>query len=64
MLTLPVYPICGPAPGVVDAGGFGLVVLIEGAADGRGERTTPIATRLERTMSVAGVAYEKEGLEE
>ncbi len=32
--------------GVVDAGGYGLAVLIEGAANGRGDWATPIATRL------------------
>ena len=32
--------------GVVDAGGYGLVVLIEGAANGRGDWQIPIATRL------------------
>jgi DAK2 domain fusion protein YloV len=32
--------------GVVDAGGYGLVVLIEGAANGRVDWETPIATRV------------------
>lgn len=31
--------------GVVDAGGYGLVVLIEGAANGRADWETPISTR-------------------
>ncbi len=34
--------------GVVDAGGYGLVVLVEGAANGRSDWQTPIATRIEQ----------------
>lgn len=50
--------------GVVDAGGYGLVVLIEGAANGRGDLATPIATRFDRTTFESRVAYEEEGVEE
>ncbi len=32
--------------GVVDAGGYGLVVLVEGASNGRADWETPIATRV------------------
>jgi len=43
--------------GVVDAGGYGLVVLIEGAANGRGDWTTPIATRVARPALSEGSLY-------
>ncbi|MFH0915910.1 MAG: DAK2 domain-containing protein [bacterium] len=51
--------------GVVDAGGYGLVVLVEGAANGRSDWQTPIATRIERTlvfegMFLEGASYEEE----
>ncbi len=46
--------------GVVDAGGYGLVVLIEGAADGRADWETPIATRVAQVPQPAGFAYEQE----
>jgi DAK2 domain fusion protein YloV len=39
--------------GVVDAGGYGLVVLVEGAVKGTGEWQVPIAGRLEPSASVA-----------
>jgi fatty acid kinase len=38
--------------GVVDAGGYGLVVLIEGAANGSGDWETPIATRIDSRQVV------------
>jgi len=50
--------------GVVDAGGYGLVVLIEGAANGRADWETPIATHLTAPRAAAGPAYQEEGLEE
>ena len=50
--------------GVVDAGGYGLVVLLEGAADGRSDWQTPIATRLEPAPSLEGISYAEEGIEE
>jgi DAK2 domain fusion protein YloV len=37
--------------GVVDAGGFGLVVLVEGAANGHGGAKTEIATRFAQPVS-------------
>jgi uncharacterized protein len=46
--------------GVVDAGGFGLVVLIEGAADGRVGTRTGIATRFAPLESVSSTAPEAE----
>jgi DAK2 domain fusion protein YloV len=49
--------------GVVDAGGYGLVVLIEGAANGRAAWETPIATRLERPP-VLDVPYDEEAEED
>lgn len=36
--------------GVVDAGGFGLVVLVEGTADGKGGVKTEVASRFARPM--------------
>jgi fatty acid kinase len=48
--------------GVVDAGGFGLVVFVEGAADGRGSQRTEIATRI--PVPVAQDASEMEEPEE
>lgn len=50
--------------GVVDAGGYGLVVLIEGAANGHGASSIPIVTRLERPAAPTGVFYEEEAQEE
>jgi DAK2 domain fusion protein YloV len=46
--------------GVVDAGGYGLVVLVEGAANGRGDGQTPIATRIEQTPFFEGSFYDEE----
>jgi DAK2 domain fusion protein YloV len=40
--------------GVVDAGGYGLMVLVEGAANGRGDWPTPIATRIGQTRRLPG----------
>lgn len=49
--------------GVVDAGGFGLVVLIEGVA-GRGEGTSvPIETRVERLGALEGEVESEEAEE-
>ena len=42
--------------GVVDAGGFGLVVLVEGAADGHGAANTEIAARLAQKAPVVAPA--------
>jgi len=39
--------------GVVDAGGFGLVVLLEGAANGRGGAKTTIAARFAQPVAAA-----------
>ena len=51
--------------GVVDAGGYGLVVLIEGATNGRGDWATPIATRLVPTaIPDSALLYETEVAEE
>lgn len=50
--------------GVVDAGGYGLVVLVEGAANGRGDWETPIATHVAQPSTPAGFAYEEEAAEE
>jgi DAK2 domain fusion protein YloV len=50
--------------GVVDAGGYGLVVLIEGAASGRGDWQTPIATRLGQPPVADGALYETEDADE
>jgi DAK2 domain fusion protein YloV len=50
--------------GVVDAGGYGLVVLIEGAANGRSDWETPIATHVARTGVPGGFAYEEEAVQE
>lgn len=49
--------------GVVDAGGYGLVVLIEGAANGRSDWETPIATHIERLRFPETLVYEEEALE-
>jgi DAK2 domain fusion protein YloV len=49
--------------GVVDAGGYGLVVLVEGTANGRSDWVTPIATRLDRQPAFEGALYEEEGIE-
>ncbi|MCX8032874.1 MAG: DAK2 domain-containing protein [Thermoleophilia bacterium] len=48
--------------GVVDAGGYGLVVLVEGAASGCAEWETPIATRVtpEPALYTAGAVEEQE----
>lgn len=50
--------------GVVDAGGYGLVVLIEGAANGRSDWETPIATHVAQTPAPVGFPYEEEAVEE
>jgi DAK2 domain fusion protein YloV len=50
--------------GVVDAGGYGLVVLVEGAANGRSDRRTHIATRIEQPPVFEGALYEEEAVEE
>jgi DAK2 domain fusion protein YloV len=50
--------------GVVDAGGYGLVVLVEGAANGRRDRQTRIATHIEQPPVFEGALYEDEALEE
>ena len=44
--------------GVVDAGGFGLVVFVEGAAEGRGGARTEITTRFGQAIAVAAPAEE------
>ena len=49
--------------GVVDAGGYGLVVLVEGAADGRSDRRTYIATHTEQPPVFEGALYGEEGIE-
>jgi DAK2 domain fusion protein YloV len=49
--------------GVVDAGGYGLVVLIEGAVNGTGEWEVPIAGRLIRSeppQALEGGTFEEE----
>jgi hypothetical protein len=45
--------------GVVDAGGFGLVVLVEGAANGRAGGEVPIALRWAQTPEVEIGAFEE-----
>jgi uncharacterized protein len=50
--------------GVVDAGGYGLVVLVEGATNGRGDWETPIATHVGQVSTSAGFPYEQEAAEE
>ncbi len=45
--------------GVVDAGGYGLVVLVEGAVNGRADGSTPIATRIVAPQVMRGVPGEK-----
>jgi uncharacterized protein len=50
--------------GVVDAGGYGLVVLIEGAASGRGDWQIPIATRLAQPTIPDPALYATEEAEE
>jgi uncharacterized protein len=50
--------------GVVDAGGYGLVVVIEGATNGRGDWETPIATRLGQPTAPATTLYEAQPGEE
>lgn len=50
--------------GVVDAGGYGLVVLIEGATKGAADWETPIATRLSEAPAAVGFRYENEGTQE
>ena len=50
--------------GVVDAGGYGLVVLIEGATNGRGDWATPIATRIARPALSQGSLYAEGAPEE
>jgi DAK2 domain fusion protein YloV len=49
--------------GVVDAGGYGLVVLIEGAVNGRSDWQTPIATHVDRFPVFEGGFYEEEVVE-
>jgi uncharacterized protein len=49
--------------GVVDAGGYGLVVLVEGASNGRADWETPIATRVGQAPA-PGFPYEQEAAEE
>jgi DAK2 domain fusion protein YloV len=49
--------------GVVDAGGYGLVVLIEGAVNGSGDWVVPIAGRVSQSVALAGLedaAFEEE----
>jgi DAK2 domain fusion protein YloV len=43
--------------GVVDAGGYGLVVLLEGAANGSADWETPIVTRLLQPQPAGTVLY-------
>ena len=51
--------------GVVDAGGFGLVILIEGASNGRGGHEVSIAARLEKPSGPPpALAYGEEVEEE
>ncbi|MBN1321853.1 MAG: DAK2 domain-containing protein [Thermoleophilia bacterium] len=50
--------------GVVDAGGFGLVVILEGAANGSGGGEVPIATHVARTPVFENIHYEDEAAEE
>jgi len=50
--------------GVVDAGGFGLVVILEGAANGNGGWEVPIATHVAPTATFEGLRYEDEAAEE
>jgi len=50
--------------GVVDAGGYGLVILIEGATNGQSSRVTPIATRIERQPVGPTALYVEETEEE
>lgn len=49
--------------GVVDAGGYGLVVLVEGAVNGRSDRQIPIVTRIEQPPVLEGALYEEEAAE-
>ena len=49
--------------GVVDAGGYGLVVLIEGAVNGRSDWQTPIATHVDRSPVLEGGLYDEEVVE-
>jgi uncharacterized protein len=49
--------------GVVDAGGYGLVVLIEGAASGRSDCVTPISTHVDRYPAFDGSLCEEEASE-
>lgn len=46
--------------GVVDAGGYGLVVLVEGAASGGAAWETPIATRAAQPIPMGGDMYADE----
>lgn len=50
--------------GVVDAGGYGLVVLIEGAANGRADWETPISTRFGQVPTPEETLYAAAGEEE
>ena len=50
--------------GVVDAGGFGLVVLVEGAANGPGEWEVPIATHVTQAPTLDGLPDAQEDQED
>ncbi len=50
--------------GVVDAGGFGLVVLVQGATDGRADWEPPISTQVARASVVPADFTEEETEEE
>lgn len=50
--------------GVVDAGGFGLVVILEGAANRNGGWEVPIATHVAPSPAFEGLRYEDEAAEE
>ncbi|NLO27489.1 MAG: DAK2 domain-containing protein [Actinobacteria bacterium] len=50
--------------GVVDAGGFGLVVILEGAANGSSGWEVPIATHVAPSPAFEGLRYEDEAAEE
>lgn len=50
--------------GVVDAGGYGLVVIVEGAANGRADWSTPIATRIASPQVTSQAPGEEAGAEE
>ncbi len=50
--------------GVVDAGGFGLVLLVEGAANGPGDWEVPIATHVAQTTWLGGLPGAQQDQEE